>query len=76
MIIEYLRDPSGEWEELLVDGKQRYSGHQVPRYVFVDLLRELDVTVTEPAGHFCDCTSWVPRGKQCAICDFEEAQSK
>lgn len=40
-----ITDSVGEWERLIVDGKKYFEGHEVPTFVFIELLESLGVEI-------------------------------
>lgn len=60
--IHYRDWESGDWVEVLLDGEVYHSGHEVPDFIWLELLQKCGATVTEEAvsddgecGPDCPC---------------------
>lgn len=64
-----------DWIEVSIDGMEQFSGHSLPVFEVVDMLRKIPgVEVDCPQGDFCSlCTEWVDglKDEWCSKCAKE-----
>lgn len=61
-------EPECDWYILTVDGKEVHTGHEIPDFVWIEVLKSAGIKVTEKRvlAHFLGVC-----GDECAECDKE-----